>query len=165
MVSTFPVQDSGKSDKGEKRGGEFLIAGGNAAMLLNGSEEVLDPVALAVEATVKVPAGKPLSAHGKAREDMLLVEEHSQSIRVIALISHQDSAGSPAESLHQLRRAGDVRHIARAQNELDCPASSIHQRVNLSRESAAAWSHRLRLLTSGRDWQRCRLPAHRSCRC
>ena len=70
LVSTFPVQDSGQADKGGKGSSEFLIAGGDAAVALDGAKEVLDAVALAVEAPMKVAAAEPLSVHGKAWEDV-----------------------------------------------------------------------------------------------
>jgi len=150
MVLAFPVQDSGQADEREERGAELLIAGGDAPMLFDRAEEVLDAVTLAIEATVKVPGAEPLPAHSKAREDVLLVEKRPQCIRVIAFIGHKHCAAHCADTAHQLGSTGDVHDISRAQNKPHCPSSAVHQRMDLGGKPAPAWSHRLRLLTSNR---------------
>jgi hypothetical protein len=121
------VQDSCEGDESQKRAGELVIAGGNAPVPFKGTEEVLDAVTLAVEATMKRTSAQPLAVHLEARENAPLKQHRPQRIRVVALVANQCPATASLQMANQFRSSRGISQVAAAQQELNRAASGCRQ--------------------------------------
>ncbi len=75
MALADPMEDGAQGDEGDKGSGEFLVAGGYAAVALEGAKEILHVMPMTIVAAMK---GAPFFARGiqrQAREDILLHEQ------------------------------------------------------------------------------------------
>ena len=140
------MEDRSEGNKGRKGRGEFVVAGGDVAVALKGTEEVFDTVSLAIVAAMEGTGFDPLVADGQAREDILFDPQEPERIRVVALVRQHRGAAESADVPDQRRGHGDIGHIACAEQPSQWPSAPVDQGMNLGRESAAAWSHGLGML-------------------
>ena len=121
-------------DHGKEVFGELVVAGCDAAEVLEFAEEALDQIALAVEHLAE--AGFPFAVG--LRRDVghraLRLDQIADSIGVISLVGQND--GAWIKAIEQAERSGSVMRLPRCQAEPDRETFGIDDRVDLGREAA-----------------------------
>src|SRR5262249_55541543 len=120
-----PDSDSGKESACDEVSGELVVAGGDAAKVLEAAEHALDQVALAIDALV---VGEERFAPANRGDDGLdgLVGEHgAQWIGVVGLVA--DQSGNPPGRLDESWRVDDVVGIAGAERKNSRPPLGVGQ--------------------------------------
>ena len=125
---------------GEHHLAVFLVAGGDAAKMLDLVEEPLDQIALLVDVFV-VRQG---SRSGRERWDYglcpSLCNAGAKTIGVEALVGQQMIEGQAGDQVLGLE---GIVHLARSQNETNGIAERIHARADLRAQAAARTPDRL----------------------
>ena len=134
-----------QAHEGEESRGELVVAGGDAAVALELLKEVLDEVALAVERLLVARGLEPIGARWNAGLYRALPQPLTERIAVISFVAHELSALYLA---HGVFCSGNVRFLARAQQQRGWPASPVDRGVQLGVETALGPAHRLSSLPS-----------------
>jgi hypothetical protein len=148
LVLAFPMEDCCEGNECKKGDAELLVTGGNAPVPFDRAEEVLNPVALAVEAAMEWALFKPGAVQGKAGENVLLIKHGAKRIGVIAFVGHEHRAAHCVGPLHEVRSQDGVAYVASAQEKPHGAAPAIHERMDLGGKTSSAWPHRLHRLSA-----------------
>jgi len=127
-------------DAGEEISGEFVVAGGDGAKVLEFVEEAFDEIALAVKSKVTRPRCLAVGLWGNHRGDVALGERVEQRIGVIGLVPDQ---GFWIGRGKQRLRTGEIVSLPGRQHQVDGIAKRIDKGVDLGGQSAARSSDRL----------------------
>jgi hypothetical protein len=134
LISSEPQPHRGELDHGEEVGGELVVAGSDAAEVLQLREEALDQVALAVEALAEAGFPAPVALGRDVGRGALVLDQLADAIGVVGLIRQHD--GSRDEMVEQ--RVGDlpVMRLPCRQAEPDREPLRVDDDVDLGREPA-----------------------------
>lgn len=92
-----PIQNGCETHKTEEGLGEFVVAGGNAAVGFNPAEEVFDPTALPVVAAVVAGWLEPVSPRWDASPAAVGLKAVTKRLRVEALVRDDATAASEGQ--------------------------------------------------------------------
>jgi len=127
-------------NSGEEISGEFIVARGDGAKVLELVEEALDEVAFAVEREVAVPRDLAIGFWRDHRTDLPPLESLDQQIGVVSLVPDQ----SPGIDVFDQRlRASQIVGLPGREPQLDGVAEGVDQRVDFGRQSAPGSADRL----------------------
>ena len=132
---------AGNVDGGEEIAGEFVVSGGDGAVLFEFVEEPLDEVAFAIEDEVARARGL---AAGLGRDDWgdsPSGEELDEWIGIVGLVG--EHASGSTSSIRWLGLA-EILSLARREQKLDRVAERIDQGVDFGGQSAAGSADGLR---------------------
>lgn len=123
-------------DHSQEAAGRFIVAGGQAAKLLEATEKALDFVAVAVEITVNHALDEAVLFAGNhgLRPDGSHAGEYG--IRIIGFVS-QYVAGA-LSGRQQFRHASAIRLLAGAEHHAQRVAQCVNEDVNFGRQPTAA---------------------------
>jgi hypothetical protein len=79
-------------DHGEEVDGELVVAGSDAAVVLQLGEEALDQVVVAVEALAEARLTTPVSLRRDVGRGTLALDQLPDAIRIIGLVCQHDGA-------------------------------------------------------------------------
>lgn len=125
---------------GEKISGEFVVACGDGAEVLEFVEEAFDEIALAVEREVAIARGLAVGLWGNDRGDAAFGERLDQRISVISLVADQ---GLWIDAVNQRLCASQIVSLPRGEHQIDGIAQGIDKGVYLGGQSAARSADRL----------------------
>ena len=129
-------------EHGEEVSGGFVVAGGEAAEVLELVEAALDDVAGAVEHRVEASAPRAAGGeHGDVDAAALGAGEVGEPGGVVTLVGDQRAPAQRA--VDQAARGGDVVDLAGGQREPQRQAAAVDQRVQLGGQPAARAADRL----------------------
>ena len=120
--------------EGEKRGGGLIVAGGQAAVLLEPVEEAFDFVAVGVQVVVQPPCGAPAALAGHDHRRPGLGNFGDQRVGVVSLISQY---GPNGQACQQVRGHGAIGLLARRERQPQRVAQRVYDGVKLAGEAAA----------------------------
>ena len=127
-------------NSGEEISGEFIVARGAGAKVLELVEEALDEVAFAVEREVAVPRDLAIGFWGDHRTDLPPLESLDQQIGVVSLVPDQ----SPGIDVFDQRLcASQIVGLPGREPQLDGVAEGVDQRADFGRQSAPGSADRL----------------------
>lgn len=107
-----PIESDGEVEKGAEGGGEFFIAGGNAAEALQAAEAIFDSAAVAIEPAVARDRSAAMGQGGNTGADALAHQAGAEDIRVEATIGDPPaSAGTTAAAPSQPPSAKPARNL------------------------------------------------------
>src|SRR6202023_1195846 len=141
MSSVEQYCNSGELHSGKEISGEFVVACGDSAEVLELIEEALDEVAFAIEREVACPLDLTVGFGRDDRSDFPLREDLDEPIGIVGLVSNQ---GIWIGVLDQWFCASKIMVLARCEHQLDWIAQSIDERMNFGGQSAARSADRLR---------------------
>ena len=144
---TDPVEDGSEKEKALKGGFGFLVAGGEAPVPFDSSEEVFDPVSLSVVAGVERGTGFCTLPFRDGGGVSGLGEEVAERAAVVALVGDDDALLKP---FNEIGRGGYVMDVARGDDEFDGPPAEVDQGVYFGVPTAAACPYTLALSESHR---------------
>ena len=121
-------------DSGVEISGEFVVARGDGAKVLEFIEEAFDEITFAVEREVAVSQGLAIGLWGNHRGDLAPVESVDQQIGVVSLIADQSLR---IDAVDQRLRASHIVGLPGREHQLDGVAKGIDERVDFGRQSAA----------------------------
>ena len=127
-------------NSGKEVSGEFVIACGDGAKVLELIEEALDEVAFAIEREVAVPRGLAMGDRGNHRADLALIESLDQPIGVVSLVADQSRR---IDVFDQRLCASQIVRLPGREHQLDGIAKGIDKRVDFGAQSAAGSADRL----------------------
>ena len=131
-----PVSDRCDLDEAEEAGGELVVAGRDAARVLELIEEALDPIAQGVGRLVDRTLDPSVGLRGDDGRDASLLEVGADGVAVVALVG--EHRGRRRRVLgHQVVVGGHVGGLARRHDEADGEPFRIRSGMNLGREAAA----------------------------
>lgn len=135
LINAKPQPHGGELDHGEKVVSQFVVAGGDAAEVLQFREEPLDQIALAIEAFAE--AGFPFSVRfwRYVRRSPLLVDQLPDAVGVIGLISQHDHVR--AEPIEQFIGGLAIMCLACRQVEPDREPLRVNDRMDFRCEAAS----------------------------
>ena len=140
MPLGFPGAMLPHQNASEKRIGELVVACGDAAVLLQGVEEPLDEIALAVEGKVTGRRCLTVGFRRDHRSDFALGESVAERIGIVCLVTDESFRIDPFE---QRLRASQIMGLTRREHHLDGIAERIDEDVNFGGQSAAGPADRL----------------------
>jgi hypothetical protein len=119
-------QDDSASElnRGEKISGEFVVARGDGAKVLEFIEEALDEIALAIERKVASPRDLSVGLRRDHRGDLSLCESIEQCIGIVSLVAEQGLRVGPFE---QRLCASQIMGLAGREHHVDGIAERIDQ--------------------------------------
>ena len=122
-------------DHSEEVGSELVVAGGDAAEVLQLGEEPLDQIALAVEAFAEAGFPFTVALRWDVGRGAFVLDQLADAVGIIGLVRQHD--GARAEMVEQ--RVGDlpVVGLSSGQAEPDREALRVDDDVDLGREPAA----------------------------
>ena len=139
QTQSYPECDEGcESDGGEEVSGEFVVAGRDAAEVLDATEGVFDQVAVSVSPRVTGDGALSVAASRNDGHD----RDAAQRIGVISLVG-EDVAGS-GQICEQNRCGLHVGDIACGQVKSKGSPRNICQSVDFAGLAAARWTDALR---------------------
>ena len=142
MDSNDPITEcDDEAEAGEEVSGELVVAGRDAAEVLDPAEGALDDVARPVGERIE---GMPVHPGDLVRDDgrgAARSQEAAQMIDVIGLVA--DEAAARRRRGDERRRALDVGDLAAGQEEGVRPAFAVDEGVDLGRAPAARAADRL----------------------
>jgi hypothetical protein len=127
-------------DSGEEIPGEFVIAGGDGAKVLELVEEALDEVTFAIEYEVAVPRSLAIGGWRNHRTDLPPVERLDQPVGIVSLVPNQSLR---IDVFDQRLCASQIVGLPGREPQHDGVAKSIDQRVDFGGQSAAGSADRL----------------------
>ena len=126
-------------DASEKIAGEFVVARGDCAKMLEFVEEALDQVALAIERKIASTRLLAIGLWGSPGDPASL-ERCDEGVGVEGLVAQQRPG---LDTFQQRLRASQVVRLTRREHHLDRIAESIDQSVDFGGQSAARAADRL----------------------
>lgn len=125
----------GECDGGEVVASELVVAGGDAAEVLQPAEHGFDPPAVLVAPLVILDWALAVAAAGDDRRRALGAQGLAQPVGVIAPVGDQALAadGVPEQQVGTLQVGG----VARCQRKPERPSEDIDERVDLRRPATA----------------------------
>jgi hypothetical protein len=127
-------------DSGEEISGEFVVASGDGAKVLEFIEEAFDQITFAIECEVAVPRDLAIGLWRNHRGDLAPVESIDQQIGVVRLVTDQ---GLRIDAVDQRLRASPIVGLPGREHQLDGVAKGIDERVDFGRQSATGSTDRL----------------------
>jgi hypothetical protein len=134
LISSEPQPHRGELDHVEEVGGELVVAGSDAAEVLQLREEALDQVALAVETLAEAGFPAPVALARDVGRGALVLDQLADAIGVVGLIRQHD--GSRDEMVEQCVGDLPVMRLACCQCKPDREPSRVDDDVDLGREPA-----------------------------
>lgn len=125
---------------GEKISGEFVVARGDGAKVLEFIEETLDEIALAIEHKVASPRDLSGGLWRDHRGDLSLCESVEQCIGIVSLVAEQGLWIGPFE---QRLCASQIMGLPGREPHIDGIAERIDQDMDFGGQSAAGSADRL----------------------
>lgn len=144
MVLIDPMENGAQGNEGSKRGGELIIAGGDAAMTLEGREEVFHEVPFAVVASMERTVFFAGGVEGQAGKDIVCDQQLAQRIGIVTFVGDQRAAVALGQLCHQGRSHGDVGDVARTEQQEEGTPLAVDQSVDLRRQATPAEANGLR---------------------
>ncbi len=138
-------EDCGEGDGGYEVCGELVVAGGNAAEVLEPTEGVFDQVSVAIAGPVMADRAFAAGAARDHRHGAGLTNGSAQRIGVISLVG-QDIAGF-ASTLEQRRGDSDIGNVPRREGQREGSADGVGEGMDLGGLAAARGADRLRFRT------------------
>ena len=111
-------------NSGKKIPGEFVVARGDGAKVLEFVEEALDEIALAIERKVASPRDLSVGLGRDHRGDLSLCESVEQRIRIVSLVAEQSLWIGPFE---QRLCASQIMGLPGREHHIDGIAERIDQ--------------------------------------
>lgn len=142
-----PIQNRGQLHEGEKRLGELLVAGADAAVFLDATEEVFDPMAAAIVSAMKAGGVTAAASWWDAAGGLLPPQTIPEAIGVEALVGH---TAVPAQGGQQRAHRMQVMPGAGCQAHAHRPAVLIDDRRQLGVQPALGPADGLRCLPASR---------------
>ena len=127
-------------DAREKISGEFIVARGNGAKVLEFIEEALDEVAFTVKREVASPRDLAVGLRGNHRGDLPLGKGVDQRIGIVGLVADQSLWIDPSK---QRLRASQIVGLTGREHHVDGIAERIDQDVDFGGQPAARSADRL----------------------
>ena len=121
-------------DASEEVAGEFVVAGGDGAVLLEFVEEPLDEIALSIEGEVAGSLDRATGGGWNDGGDSASGQKLDQAIGVVGLVGKQRPQ---LDVLDQRLGLAEVRGLPRRQQKLHRVAERIDQGMDLGGQSAA----------------------------
>src|SRR5207249_332872 len=128
-------------DVAEEVGGELVVAGGEAATVLETAEHPLDGVAALVEGLAEAVLPSPIAFGRDVGDGALLLDQVADAVAVIGAVGVNDAA--PGQRRQQLLGGPAVRRLARRQQEGERTALAGGHGVDLGVAPAPADADRL----------------------
>jgi hypothetical protein len=125
---------------GEEISGEFVVACGDGAKVLEFVEEALDEIALAVEREVASPRDLAIGLWGNHESDLPPVEGVDQRIGVVSLVTDQSLW---IGAIDQRLCARQIVGLPGREHQRHGVAKGIDERVDFGRQPAAGSADRL----------------------
>lgn len=150
MVSFYPMKNGAERDERGEGSSELIVTCRNAPMTFERAEEVFDVMPVPIEPAVEVAMLLAGGVECQTREDMVLDQQAAQGVGVIAFVGDQRAAICGAQIGDQRRSHRDIRHVARAQEQLERAPVSIDQGMDLRGQPSAADADGLGGLAAGR---------------
>ena len=119
---------------GKEIPGEFVVARGDGAELLELIEEALDEISFAVECEVACARSLAVGLGWDDRGDLALDEDADEWIGVVSFVADQ---GIWVDVLDQRFGASKIMRLSGGEHQLDGIAQRIGERMNLGGQSAA----------------------------
>ena len=129
-------------DVAEEVGGEFIVAGGEAAAVLEAAEHSLDGVAALVEGLAEAAFPAPVTLGRDVGDRALLFDQVADAVAVISPVGMDDAARR--QLVQQLLGRLAVGGLPRRQQEGERPPLAIGEGVDLGVASAPADPDRLK---------------------
>lgn len=129
-------------DKSEETAGGVVVAGSDAAVVLQAVDAALDAIAQRVERLLDAVLDAPVPLGWDFRLAATIAHILPYGIAVVAAIREQD-AGVAVPLLHQHAVGRAVMRLARRQRQADRQAMDIGAKVDLGREATARASKTL----------------------
>ena len=137
----------GRTDKAEIGLREFVIAGGDAAEVLDSFEEVLHDMPLSIGRPAIGGGMLAVGARWNTRLDATLHEPLAEAIAVVTLVSNEHGSG---DFFRHGWCMANIGFITRAQEQPHGLGRFIDHRVNLGVQATLGAAHSLRSLTATR---------------
>jgi hypothetical protein len=131
----------GQLRSGKEISGEFVVARGDGAEVLELIEEPLDEVTFAIEREVARPLDLAISFGWDDRSDSALSEGVDERVGVVGLVANQ---GLRVDGLDQRFCASKIMSLAGCEHQLDGIAQGVHEHVDFGGQSAARSADGLR---------------------
>ena len=138
-----PEADRCDVDESEEAFGGLVVAGGDAAEVLDPAEGILDEVAPAVALLIIVDGALAIAPAGDDRTGAILAQGLAQAVGIVAFVAKQ--VAHSACTFEQRRCGLHVADIAGGQHQRVGPAQHVGQGVDLGCPAAARTADRLRL--------------------
>ena len=122
-------------DHGEEVGGELVVAGGDAAEVLQLGEEPFDEVTLSVEPLAEAGLPAAVALRRDVGRGALVLDQLADAIGVISLVREHD--GARAEMIEQRVGNLSIMRLPGGQAEPDREPLRVDDDVDLGREPAA----------------------------
>lgn len=123
-------------DHGEEVGGELVVAGGDAAEVLQLGEEPFDQVALSVEPFAEARFPAPVALRRDVGRGTLVLDQVADAIGIVGLVRQHD--GARAETIEQLIGDLPVVRLPCGQPEPDRESLRVDDDVDLGCKPASA---------------------------
>lgn len=140
MSSVDQDHSGGELNSGEEISGEFVVACGDSAKVLELVEEAFDEIAFAVACEVAVALGLAIGLGRDHGGDLAPVERVDQRIGVVSLVADQCPW---IGAIDQRFCASQIVGLPWREHHRDRVAKSIDERVDLGRQPAAGSADRL----------------------
>ena len=134
MSSVEPYDHADQQNSSQKRAGELVITCCYRAEILQGAEEALNEVALAVEGEIGVARLLSIGFRRDHRRDVACLEVLEEGIAIVTLVGDQGVGLDLIEQRFGLR---DVGGLPRRQREREGVTERIDDSVDLGGQSAA----------------------------
>lgn len=135
LINTEPQSHRGELDHGEEVFGQFVVAGGNPAEVLQLGEEALDQVPLAVEPSAEVRFCSAVGLWRDVGERPFLAERRPDAIRVVGLVRQHDCPS--ANMIEQTVGGLAIMALPGGQAQPDRAALPVDDRVDFGREATS----------------------------
>ena len=134
MSSFKPSQGADQVETGEIVAGSLFITGGDAAKVLDGIEEPLDEIALAVERKIAVPYDLAFRFRWDHRFDVAHFQAFDEGIAVVALVAEERCGLDLSRKRFCLR---DVVCLSSSQAEREGISQGVDDGMDFRRQAAA----------------------------
>ena len=128
-------------NSGEKISSEFVVARGDAPVVLDFVEEALDEIALAIEHEITIALHLAVGLWRDHWNDCPPIERVDQRIGVVSLVADE---GARIGSFEQRLRASQIMVLPRRQHQAERIAQGIDERVDFGGQSSARSADGLR---------------------
>lgn len=135
LINAQPQAHRGKLDHGEEVFGEFVVAGRDAAEVLQLGEEALDQVPLAIKPCAEIWLRAPVGLWRDIGECPLLAERRPDAIGIVSLVRQNDCSGT--NMIEQIVSDLAIMGLPCSQAQPDREAFAVNDRMDFGREPAS----------------------------
>lgn len=128
-------------DVAEEVGGEFVVAGGEAAAVFQAAEHALDGVATLVEGLAEAAFPNAIALGRDVGDRALVLDQIADAVAVIGAVGVDDAA--PGQGAQQVLSGATVSSLARCQQKSERSALAVGEGMDLGVAAASADADRL----------------------